>query len=74
MVLNVRTGSVYGAATGFAVGLVWQAVAGYEDPLALWRTCLLIGTLTGGCVGLGFVLAKRKARPPAAEEPADDAG
>lgn len=54
LVLNTRTGALYGAATGFAIGLAWQTVAGYADPLPLWRWLIVGGAILGGAFGFGY--------------------
>lgn len=59
LVLNTRTGALYGAALGFAIGLAWQWFAAYEDPLPLWRWCIVAGAALGGSLGFGYVLSRR---------------
>jgi hypothetical protein len=59
LVLNTRTGALYGAAAGFAVGLVWQTIAGYENPVPLWRWLIVGGAVLGGSIGFGWARSGR---------------
>lgn len=54
LVLNTRTGALYGAAIGFAIGLAWQTFAAYENPLPLWRWLIVGGAIVGGAFGFGY--------------------